>query len=174
MSADFPDTPSAVSAGAAGTNALSGSVPGLQGAEAAGDREGSLREASVLVSMAAIDAMRRHAVRVFPAECCGVVLGRMVGRTCYFVDVVGGSNLIRSEAASRFQLDWETLLAAVRYLRGGDDRRVAFYHSHTDGSCVPSALDTRGVWPWSATFIVPVRSAHAGEPVLWLAAPESA
>lgn len=127
-----------------------------------------LGDVAVSVSMEVVDALRQHAERVFPAECCGIVLGRRNERQCVFASALAGKNIDAARVGFHFQLDWETLLAGVNYLRQGADRCMAFYHSHPDGTDDPSAEDAVGGWPGVAMFIVPVRARHAWGPKLWV------
>lgn len=125
-------------------------------------------DVAIAVSMEAVDAMRQHAERVFPAECCGIVLGRNNERQCVFLETLAGKNIEAARAGLHFQLDWETLLAGVAYLREGADRCMAFYHSHTDGTDDPSVEDTAGGWPGVGMFIVQVVGGRARGPKLWV------
>ena len=93
-------------------------------------------DASLLKQMA--DA----AEAAYPAECCGLVIGRGKGQLIRVTRVVPVPNLM-ADTTDRFELDPAVRLQVERELRetGTKDRIVGHYHSHTDGTADPSATD---------------------------------
>ncbi len=89
--------------------------------------------ASVLRNMAA------HAAAEYPAECCGLLVGR--GEEVASAQAV--RNLRGGERCDRFELDplghvrvWEAAQAAGQEV-------IGCYHSHPDGQARPSSIDRR-------------------------------
>lgn len=78
----------------------------------------------------------------FPAEACGLIIGRGKGQLIRVTRVVPAGNLLAT-TDDRFELDPAVRLAVEKELRetGGKDRIVGHYHSHTDGTADPSATD---------------------------------
>lgn len=78
----------------------------------------------------------------WPAEACGLIVGRGKGQLVRVTRVVPAANLLAG-TGDRFELDPAARLALEKELReaGGKDRIVAHYHSHTDGTADPSGID---------------------------------
>jgi len=78
----------------------------------------------------------------FPAEACGLVIGRGKGQLIRVTRVVPAGNLLAT-TDDRFELDPAIRIAVEKELRdsGTKDRIVGHYHSHTDGTAEPSATD---------------------------------
>ena len=78
----------------------------------------------------------------FPAEACGLIIGRGTGQLVRVTRVVPAGNLLAA-SEDRFELDPAVRVAVEKELReaGTKDRLVGHYHSHTDGSAEPSATD---------------------------------
>ena len=110
-----------------------------------------------------VEALRAHAVRAFPEECCGALL----------VDAAGTvtARPLENVAPERRH---GFLVAARDYLsleRDADARGLAlcgFYHSHPDAAAVPSAADVDAAWPRLWTVIVPVTASGAAAPRAFL------
>ncbi|MGE4281211.1 MAG: M67 family metallopeptidase [Magnetospirillum sp.] len=78
----------------------------------------------------------------FPAEACGLVIGRGKGQLIRVTRVVPAGNLLAT-TDDRFELDPAVRIAVEKELRdsGTKDRIIGHYHSHTDGTADPSATD---------------------------------
>lgn len=78
----------------------------------------------------------------FPAEACGLIIGRGKGQLIRVTRVVPAGNLLAA-TDDRFELDPAIRIAVEKELRdsGTKDRIVGHYHSHTDGTADPSATD---------------------------------
>jgi desampylase len=81
--------------------------------------------------------MLHHAAAVYPAECCGL----LVGQADEVRTAEPAHNMRANERADRFEIDpvdhvrvWEAATA------NGNDI-IGCYHSHPDGYAVPSAID---------------------------------
>lgn len=86
--------------------------------------------------------MADAAEAAFPAEACGLVVGRGQGQLVRVTRIVPAANLLAA-TGDRFELDPRARLTLERDLReaGGKDRIVGHYHSHTDGTADPSGTD---------------------------------
>lgn len=78
----------------------------------------------------------------FPAEACGLIIGRGKGQLIRVTRVVPAGNLLAT-TDDRFELDPAVRIAVEKELRdsGTKDRVIGHYHSHTDGTADPSATD---------------------------------
>ena len=114
-------------------------------------------EASLMKVMA--DA----AEAAWPAEACGLIVGRGRGQLIRVTAVVPAPNLM-SDTSDRFELDPSARIRLEVELRdrGGKDRIVGHYHSHTDGTADPSGTDRQmAVEPDMAWVIVGVADGQA-------------
>lgn len=89
-----------------------------------------------------LKAMVDAAEAAFPAEACGLIIGRGRGQLVRVTRVVPAPNLLAA-TGDRFELDPAVRIQVEKELRdaGGKDRIIGHYHSHTDGSPDPSATD---------------------------------
>lgn len=96
----------------------------------------------ILVEPAHLKAIADAAEAAYPNECCGLLVG--TGRRPVRVTrIVPAANLA---GRNRFELDPRVRLAAERSLRGTAERVVGHYHSHPDGSALPSPTDLAEAW----------------------------
>lgn len=79
------------------------------------------------------------ALAAYPAECCGLLVGRTVADGIIVTGIEPAANL-RPEP-DRFELDPAVHLRVQRMLRGTAERVVGHYHSHPNGRAEPSATD---------------------------------
>ncbi len=107
-----------------------------------------------------------HAVREFPAECCGVLLGRRISTEG------GQREVLRAQPCRNASPRPETsyliapaeLIAAQREARELGLAIVGFYHSHPRRSAVPSVEDlAQAEWDHCSYVIISVSEA-AGRP----------
>lgn len=89
----------------------------------------------VRVPQAILEALRTHAIRDHPLECCGLLLGRDHD----IVDAVAASNELAS--TTRYRIQPSDHFAALRLARARRLDVVGAYHSHPRSPAVPSATD---------------------------------
>lgn len=123
------------------------------------------------------DALREHAGRAFPHEACGLLIGAVDGERVFITRALPCPNLAPvEERHHRFTIDPRAVINVRRSLRGTPESIVGFYHSHTNGRAVPSALDLEHIRLWHETvwLIVPEGSPAGESPVRawWLDAGE--
>ena len=117
---------------------------------------------SVELTVRHIQQLKDEAEKVFPAECCGLLIGRG-SESLEVTDVITADNL--SQSSDRFLIDPQVQFDWMRKLRGTERRIVGHYHSHPNGLAKPSnydeavAVDRHQVW-----IIVPIKAGAAGEP----------
>ena len=83
----------------------------------------------------ALEAIRRHAERANPRECCGV----LVGREGEILKAVEARNL--ADDPNRYFLDPEDHIVIRRRARAAGLAVVGFYHSHPHSAARPSETD---------------------------------
>lgn len=102
----------------------------------------------------------------WPAEGCGLLVGRDAGRRHVAVTrVLPADNLLRHQGNDRFELDPAVRFAAERSLRGSGEKVVGHWHSHPDGDATPSATDLSEAWePELIWLVVGVAPTSDGRP----------
>ena len=87
------------------------------------------------IAASVVDAVIAHAKESQPRECCGVLLGTADRIT----HAVRAPNL--AESSTRFLLDPQTHIEALRTARTRGLDVVGFYHSHPHSRAYPSDTD---------------------------------
>ena len=112
---------------------------------------------------AVADAVRRHAERTFPEECCGILIGRHrrndehePGGATVVDTAMPAENVAAGDRRSRYDIDARALLRAHREARETGREVVGYYHSHPLHPAVPSARDREHAWPGVGYLIVAV------------------
>src|SRR5438045_6920980 len=102
----------------------------------------------ITISTQRVEEIRRHGVKDYPYECCGLLLGRY-GPEGKIVNETYPISNAREESAkrNRFLITPEELMRGERYARGKDLEVVGFYHSHPDSPAEPSQYDLEHAWP---------------------------
>lgn len=102
-----------------------------------------------------LDALREHALEIYPHECCGAVIRNPDGRD-EVVRMVNIQDRMRAEDPQRFPRpasiayypDPADLKAALDRSERPGHRLVAFYHSHPDHDAYFSDEDVAQATPW--------------------------
>ena len=111
----------------------------------------------ICVDDAALAAIRDHGRRVYPEECCGILLGRVTaGGDRRVVELIALENRNSSSRHNRFLIEPRDILDAEKYGRQKELELVGFYHSHPDCEAHPSRFDLDHAWPWYTYVIVSV------------------
>ncbi|OAN48323.1 hypothetical protein A6A05_15315 [Magnetospirillum moscoviense] len=94
------------------------------------------------IDAALMKLMVDAAETAWPAEACGLIVGRGKGQLIRVTRVEPAANLL-ADTPDRFELDPAARIRLEMELRerGGKDRIVGHFHSHTDGTAEPSATD---------------------------------
>jgi len=116
---------------------------------------------------AVANEIRGHGEAAYPAECCGVLVGRTEA---------GAKEVLRLSPAVNRRTD-----DPHRYLIAPDDLRrleaevraagldiVGYYHSHPDHPAVPSAFDAEHAWPWYSYLIVQIDRGRGANMASWV------
>lgn len=110
--------------------------------------------------------IRAEMERAYPAEGCGVLLGRAENGLREVQRAVGSENRW-SERRDRYRVDPDLLRRLLEEEDGDGPQVLGFYHSHPDAAPVPSETDRAAAWPWYHYLIVPTASGSAGPPRVW-------
>jgi len=135
---------------------------------------------------AQFESIRRHGVKDYPSECCGVLLGKAVGDAKEVTEVVPLTNLRHDPARAqellplddqnketdknRFLID---PLDQLRVEKGARERGLdvlGYYHSHPDHPARPSVYDRDHAWPWYSYVIIAVEKGVPKDLTSWVLA----
>lgn len=118
---------------------------------------------------AALDgAIRAHAERTYPNECCGVLYGTEKGGVRLVSETEPVENNFESgEQFHRFSITAEALMAAERRAGKEGVLVLGFYHSHPDHPSRPSEFDREHAWPFYSYFIVSVEKGRSALLTSW-------
>lgn len=136
------------------------------------------------LSVEHLEAIHRHAAHDYPAECCGVLLGRDERDMKQVTDVAPLANL-RHDAAraqefmpledpgreserNRYLVDPREQLRVEKDARARGLVVLGYYHSHPDHPARPSEYDREHAWPWYSYVIVAVEKGVPGDSRSWV------
>ena len=112
------------------------------------------------ISTRSLRAMKRHAGRDYPHECCGFLVGRKArgGRRIAVEEDLPAENLNRERAHDRYEISPLAYLRLEESLQGTRRGILGYYHSHPDHPSRPSETDLTmfGGWPGYIYVIVGV------------------
>jgi proteasome lid subunit RPN8/RPN11 len=101
------------------------------------------------VTRGVVDAIAAHALREAPRECCGMLIGSGASVT----EAAPARNL--AEKPTRFLIDPQDHIDAIRGARQRGLAVLGFYHSHPHSPAVPSATDrAEAAYPGDLYLIV--------------------
>ena len=122
----------------------------------------------ITITKQQLDEIRRHGVRDYPYECCGLLLGRYTAEGKVVAETYPISNA-REESAkrNRFLITPEELMRGERYAASRDLEVVGFYHSHPESPAVPSNYDLEHAWPTYSYIIVSTSADQATDLFSW-------
>lgn len=127
-------------------------------------RAAGLRIAPPLLQVAERDALRRY-----PEECCGILVGRSEGErgAVRVLEVIPVENRRRDRPGSRYSIDPVEILRAQKRARSRGLEIVGYYHSHPDLAARPSRFDRETAWPDVSYLILSLRGRRIDETRSW-------
>jgi proteasome lid subunit RPN8/RPN11 len=113
----------------------------------------------VTIPAALLDRVLAEAAASPAQEICGLLLG-----DAHRIDAIVPAANVAADPACWFEIDPAILFAALRAERAGGPRVIGHYHSHPNGSAVPSPRDAAAAEPGKLWLIV-----GGGIARMWLA-----
>ena len=101
-----------------------------------------------------LESIEKHALKVFPFECCGLLVGKM-GKEIFDVkEVVQAENVQKSEIS--FEVDAELVYRAIDAAEAKRLELIGIYHSHPNMKAYISARDAEimKLWPNVAWLVL--------------------
>jgi proteasome lid subunit RPN8/RPN11 len=98
-----------------------------------------------------------HAERAYPAECCGILVGRRE-EIRVVTAALPAANVSRDGRRDRYEIDPAEIYRVARENDGGPEQMIGFYHSHPGFPPHPSVQDAAKAWPYYSYLIVSIRN----------------
>ncbi len=115
----------------------------------------------------ALEAMRQHAERVYPNECCGFFYGRDEDENRFIERASEVVNSKEGDQRRRFEVSPADYMKAEKFALEQQTTLLGVYHSHPEHPAVPSEHDRVQAMPFFSYIIISVRSAKAEEVRSW-------
>lgn len=112
---------------------------------------------TITIGTSFLNRIGRHAAATVPEECCGILFGRSVSERRIVERIMQADNVWRGDRRKRYQIDPGATFEALRGVGDGEPPVLGFYHSHPNGSAVPSKYDRESAWPGKSYVIVAIR-----------------
>ena len=117
-----------------------------------------------------------HAESVYPEECCGILLGKIVGMSKTVVEVIptinawnrAESDEVDRNKNSRYSIDPQDIFTAQKQARDLQLDIIGFFHSHPDYPAIPSTCDRSQAWEVYSYPIVSVINGKVSEIKSWV------
>jgi proteasome lid subunit RPN8/RPN11 len=113
------------------------------------------------------EEIRRHGEVAYPAECCGVLVGRAEAEAKEVVRLAPAVNR-RTDDPHRYLIAPDDLRRLEAEVRAAGQEIVGYYHSHPDHPARPSAFDTEHAWPWYSYLIVRIDRGRGADLASWV------
>lgn len=111
--------------------------------------------------------IKEHAVREYPFECCGILLGRFGESEILIEEAVEADNVHRGDKRRRYLIDPMRLYEAGVKAESRGLEVVGAYHSHPDKPATPSITDEREALPNFIYLIVSLKGRRVSEVKAW-------
>jgi len=109
----------------------------------------------------------RHAERVYPEECCGLLLGESIGGTKSVHHIIETENEAEDTPHRRYCIPPKALFDAERLVREKGWEVLGVYHSHPDHPARPSDFDRERAILQYEYIILSVLGGRAAEMSCW-------
>jgi len=112
--------------------------------------------------------MLAHASRIYPNECCGVMLGRQKDGEKVVSRAVPLDNVSAGPKTTRYEVRPEDLLRVEKLARSERLTCLGIYHSHPDCEAYFSATDLENSCPWYSFVVLSIRRGRFDHATSWL------
>lgn len=129
------------------------------------------------ISPEQIEKICHHAKRIYPEECCGLLIGTVISQRKIVTEVWETENNWEADSAAfgemtgskrnRFSIDPRILLQAQKDVRERHLSLLGIYHSHPDAAAIPSEFDRQIAWSGYSYLIVAVREGNVVDVCSW-------
>lgn len=107
------------------------------------------------MSKRVVQDISEHAVKSYPYECCGLLLGSISDKKVVH-ESARMENIFPGDRMRRYSIDPLKMLRVEEKAEEKGMKVVGIYHSHPDYPPVPSSYDLNNAWPFYSYVIVSV------------------
>jgi sulfur-carrier protein adenylyltransferase/sulfurtransferase len=111
--------------------------------------------------------MLAHAVRAYPEECCGALLGRAGAAERLVTQAVPLANVFEGPRSKRYRIAPEDLLKVEHLARDSGLSVIGIYHSHPDHDAYFSEADLKDSCPWYSFVVLSLRGGRFDHALCW-------
>jgi len=111
-----------------------------------------------------LDAIRREAVRAYPHEGCGALLGPATGEV---EEALPLPNTEELAPRTRFVVSARDYIAVEDEADARGLRLLGFWHSHPDHPARPSSTDRKYAWEGLLTLVIAVENGEPRDITAW-------
>jgi proteasome lid subunit RPN8/RPN11 len=119
---------------------------------------------TVRLGRATLEAIRREAVRAYPHEGCGALLGSATGEV---KEALPLPNTEEQAPRTRFVVSARDYIAVEDEADSRGIKLLGFWHSHPDHPARPSATDRKYAWEGLLTLVIAVDNGEPREITAW-------
>ena len=123
----------------------------------------------ITITSEQVKQIQRHAEKIYPEECCGLLLGKIEGENNNVIEVRETENSWNPEEfeflsltdrtkRNNFTIAPEVVLQVQKEARDRNLSIIGIFHSHPDHSAIPSEFDRLIAWPEYSYIIVSVQA----------------
>ena len=128
------------------------------------------------ISSEQLKIIYNHAESVYPEECCGILLGEIVGISKTVVEVIptinawnkAESDEVDRSKNSRYSIDPQDIFMTQKRSRELHLDIIGFFHSHPDYPAIPSICDRTQAWEVYSYPIISVVNGKVSEIKSWV------
>ncbi len=122
----------------------------------------------ITLSASQIEAIEAHGIETFPHECCGVILGEVIGQTKVVRELRRLDNVHEDGHERRYLISPDEMFQLLREERTTGVKVLGFYHSHPNHPAVPSGYDRDWASPWYTYIIVSILDGTPDNLTAWV------
>ena len=119
---------------------------------------------TVRLGRATLEAIRREAVRAYPHEGCGALLGPATGEV---EEALPLPNTEEQAPRTRFVVSARDYIAVEDEADSRGLKLLGFWHSHPDHPARPSATDRKFAWEGLLTLVIAVDNGEPRDITAW-------
>ena len=131
---------------------------------------------TIIISAQHRQTICHHAERSYPEECCGILLGEIVGKSKILVEVIptinawnkAESDELNRSKNNRYSIDPQDIFTAQKRARELQLEIIGFFHSHPDYPAIPSTCDRTQAWEVYSYPIISVINGKVSEIKSWV------
>lgn len=114
----------------------------------------------ICISTEIKNELLNDALRTFPDECCGFLIGSEKSDNRYIEEILVIDNAKEGDKAKRFEITPKDYLRAEEYAEKKQLSLMGIYHSHPDHPSLPSEHDRIAAQPFFSYIIIAVRKSE--------------